>query len=940
MKIRLRHERLRREIAHGRLSQNRWAQKIGVSSGHLSELVNGRRPYPSASTRQALLEGLGLDFDDLFEIEEEKRGEPVSSTPSVRGGASETVGTGTGRQLVWEVRLRGFGLRLERRTRRRSRPPGGDSMMQTLSQDLRFGLRMLLRSPAFSLAAILALGLGIGGTTAVFTLVNGVLLEPLPFADPDRLALVYETRPEQGIWKDTASFPSVREWRDGVDDLREMGVYRSLSYALEGARGAERVSGARVSADFFRALGVRPSHGRIFSPEDDARGAPAVALISHGFWKRRLGGDNGALNTVLNLDGEPFQIVGILPPDFIFPVDNMEQVEVWTPLASDADFAENPGMGIYHALARLGPEASFASVQSALDTVTERLQQLRPEDQNGRGANLAPLTAEITGETKPALLAILAAVGSVLLIACVNVSNLLLARGTSRQREFAVRAALGAGYWRLARQTLTEGLLLSVGGGLLGLGIAFLAVHWTVQVQPFQLPRLGMIEMDSRVLLFTLLTSLTTAMIFGTAPAIRAAHPNLRRPLAESGRSAVQSGGHGFRGALVAVEVALAIVLLVGAGLLSRSFINLLSVEPGFDPDKVLTFQISAPFVDSNLGAPRAAFYERLLQRLRALPGVDRASLSLVLPMQPRNIGLELSVEGRPRPTTTSGRTTLAYNSVSGDYFRTMGIPLIRGRFFTPDDRLDHPGAVIVNRALANRIWPHEDPLGAKIRHSASLDQKGEPKTWEVVGIVGDVRQAALSEAPEPMFFVPFQQQAWPMSYFEVKTQGDPSRLAEAVRAEVAALDPTQPVYSISTLRQLVDRSVARRRFASLAAVLFALLALSLASLGIYGVVAYAMSQRTHEVGIRMALGARAGDILRMTFRKGLKPVLAGLIVGLPGALALSRFISSWLFELGAFDVPTYLAVGLLLLGVAVLACFLPARRASRIDPLTALRPR
>ncbi len=918
MRVRLRHQRLRQAIASSRMSQNRWALKLGISSGHLSELVNGKRPYPAPETRIRLCKGLGLSFEELFRLEAPKR--------------SSRKRQPAPRRLL-QMRGGRYRLSIDRLPSRAV--PGGEEGMQDVFKDFRYGLRWLSRNPAFAAVAVLALALGIGGNSAIFSLVHGVVLKPLDFKDPQQLVMVWETDPAKGNLEANAAYPNLRDWMAPGTPFQAAAVFDSRSLTLMKEAKAERVQGARVSADFFRVLGVEAFLGRTFEPREDLPSSSDVAVVSHAFWKNRLGGDPGALGKPLSLDGGAFELIGVLPPDFSFPI-LVSNAQIWTSVAQDGDFSAERGMHVYEAVARLRPEISLNQAQHSMDAVAQRLSELYPEDQAGRGIRLVPLHQQVTGNIRPALLVLLAVVGCVLLIACANVANLLLARGASRQRELAVRTALGAGRGRLIRQLVSESLILAAAGGAFGLLMAWAWSGFAVSIIPVQIPRLHEVSISLPVVIFTLAVSLLTGLLFGMAPAWQASRLNLRDSLADGGRGASTVHGHRLRRGLVAAEVAMALMLLIGAGLLVRSFANLIQVEPGYNPDRVLTFAMSIPISDERGFTPaRADFYARVLESVRGLPGVHSAGAAIYLPLR-GNIGTEMRIAGnQARP---GEELAVQYNSVTPGFFETLQIPLLRGRSLTESDRLGSPGVAVINQAMARLYFSGTDPVGQRIEVDIDLNQPGAPTSFEIVGIVGDVRTRGLEAEVPPQAYLSYRQHTWPFAYFAVRTESDPSLLSGPIREQVARIDSGQPVNRIQTMRQHLSGSISQRRFAMMALAGFSLLALLLAALGIYGVIAYWVGRRTREIGLRMALGAGRKDVIGLVLRTGLGPVLAGLAVGVAASLLLTRWLSVLLFELSPTDPATYLGVIGLLALVAALACYLPARRATRVDPLTALR--
>ncbi len=928
MRIRLRHDRLARKIAASRLSQNRWALRIGISTGHLSELVNGKRPFPSASTRRKLLAAFDAELEELFEIE----GAGLKSSPCDRRqqpGSPLEVSL-----LDWKHSRLGLRVRVDRLPAPRGETPaGGVGFMRSLDQDVRYGLRLLRRSPGFTLLAAAALALGIGGNSLIFSLVYGVLLKPLDFPQPHQLVVAYESQPEDP--EGSVAYPNAVDWLEQGGVLESMGVWRPANYTWANEGVAVRMAGGRVSSGFFEALGVEPELGRRFLPLDDERGAADVAILGKALWER-LGGDRELSRIELRLDGRPFEVVGVLPESFSFPV-RLSQAQVWTPLAADADLASSRGSHAYQVIARIKPGVEIAQAQSSLENLAARLAELYPSEQKGRSVRLNPLHGLAVRESRSALILFAGAVGLVLLIACANVGSLMLARGSVRRKELALRAALGAGRLRLMRQMLSESLLLSFLGGAAGLAVALAGLKPFLSWLPSDIPRLEHITVDAWVLAFAFGVTLATALLCGIAPALQATRLNLNEPLSLSARSSASSGGamHRF---LVASEVAFALALLIVAGLFLRSFSNLIGVDPGFRSQDVLTFQVSRPLTDEYVGERQARVYRSILDRLATLPAVTSAGISTGLPLQTASIELDFGIEGIDAEELRN-KAPLRYVSVSPDYLEAIGVPLLRGRLLGEDDRLGRPGAALVNEAFVQRYLPQEkEPLGKKILISLSLGQEGEPTAFELVGVVGDVRQIGLDQAPRPEMYVSYRQHAWSWAYFAVRTSSDPTSLVGAVRQAAAEVDPGLPIFNVATLREEVLGSVSQERFAASALGGFAGLALLLAAVGVYGVLSYAVSRRTSEIGLRMALGAKSGDILKLVIRSGLAPVAAGLVAGGLAAGTLSRLLSGQLFQLSPLDPATYAGVAAILLAASLAACYLPARRAAQVDPLIALR--
>jgi putative ABC transport system permease protein len=810
------------------------------------------------------------------------------------------------------------------------------NMIADLWQDLRYGVRMLMKQPGFTAVAVLTLALGIGANTAIFSVVNALLLRPLPFADAEQLVMIWGKAPAAGIKRLFVSVPEFLDYRERTHAFAQVGVYGGTDFTLTGQGEAERLNGAFVSTNLLALLGVKPVLGRYFLLEEEQPDRARVVLLSHGLWQRRFGGDPQLIGQALTLNGQNCTVVGIMPPGFQFPSD---ETEIWRPLAITA---ENRGEGErgsrwLSAVARLKPGVTQQQGQADLETLASNLRREYPNyygGNSGWGINLFSLRAELAGEVGTALPILLAVVGCVLLIACANVANLLLARATARQKEIAVRAALGAHRWRIIRQLLSESLLLALAGGALGVLLALWSNEQLIKLGPRELSGGGPVGVDLRVLLFTLLVSLLTAVLFGLAPAWQATRLNLNEALKEGGRNA--SAGRGrLRNLLVVGEIAVALVLLLGAGLVLKSFYRLLQVDPGFDPANVLTLRLALSPEQYPEGRQQRAFYEQVLSRIEALPGVQAAGAVHNLPMSGSGNTRNFAIEGLPEP-----QLNVDFYQASPHYFSAMGMRLVNGRFFTHDDREEQPRVAIINETLQRRFFPNQDPLGKRIK----LGNPTGPFPWlSIAGVVRDVKQNELDEETKPALYVHYLQPPLPnwrfqSLYLTVRTQSDPLNLLAAVRGAVQALDKDQPIYRVATLEQLLRRSLAARKFSMLLLALFAALALALAVIGLYSVLAYAVTQRTREIGIRLALGAQASDVLKLVVQQGMALTLMGVALGLVASFGLTRLLKTLLFGVSATDPVTYVAIVLLLAGVALLACFVPARRATRVDPLVALR--
>ena len=797
--------------------------------------------------------------------------------------------------------------------------------MNQLLQDLRYAARLMHKQPGFTAVAIVALALGIGANTAIFSAVNAVLLQPLPFPEPERLVLVRDVQ----LTEDTpASYPEYLDWRDQAQTFEDLAAAFNSSYSLTGQGEPEQLSGVRVSANLLPMLGIKPVIGRNFEPEEESRNGERVVILSHSLWQRRFGGDSGVLGQNITFGGQSFIVIGVLPPGVrgVLPsVDQPEQSrDVWMPLRLAA-----PPRGLHFmtVIGRLRPGLTLAQARIEVEEIAERLRQNQSTD---HGVRLVPLAQFVVGNTRSTLLILLAAVGLVLLIACANVANLMLARAASRRKEIAVRLALGASRARLVRQMLTESVLLALVSGALGVVLALWGADSLAVLASSWLPRAEQIKLDSTVLLFTLAVSLLTAILFGLAPALRASSAQLSEVLKKGG----QRAGHGrdrLRGLLVVSEVALSLVLLIGAGLLIRSFVTLLNVDKGFDPRQLLALDISLP--QSRYAEPpkQALFFQQLLERVAGLPDVDRVAAISDLPLGDGGTNGDTRIEGKTFPPDSQPIAEKLI--VSADYFRVMRIPLRAGRYFAETDAPGNPQVALINESFARTYFPGEDPIGKRI------DFGWETTGWqEIVGVVGDVKHYELEEAALPATYVPQLQRPSLSMTVVLRTTADPRSLSAAVRSQVFLLDKDQPISRVRVMEEVVSASVASRRLSMVLVAGFAVVALALAAVGLYGVMSYVVTQRTQEIGVRMALGARAGDVLGLVLRQGMSLVLLGVGLGLAAALALTRLMASLLYGISATDFPTFAVIALLLTTVALLACYLPARRATRVDPMVALR--
>ncbi len=805
-----------------------------------------------------------------------------------------------------------------------------------VTRDAHYALRMLRRSPAFTATAVLTLALGIGANTAIFSVIDAALLRPLPYPQPDRIAMLYGRGPAGD--NETLSPATFLDFRRQNRAFAALAAFRQSPFNVTGQDRPERAQGAVVTPDFFAVLGVQAQLGRTLTADLDKPGAARTVVLSYGLWQRRYGGSPDALGRQIVLDGEPRTVVGVMPPYFQYPPES----ELWTAarfavpehvLRPDLDQSNIRDSHYFDTIGRLRPGVSVAQARTEADLIARRLKQQYGSDEEATGAALFTLHDDLIGAARPALMILLGAVALLLLIACANVANILLARGAARQKEIAVRAALGAGRARLVRQFLTESILLAGAGGGLGVALAYAGLHPLRALLPADMLANAALKLDPRVLVFTLFVSLASGILFGLLPALHLSSGALDGMLKEGSRGS--SGGlraHRTRSALVATEVALAAVLLVGAGLLIRSFTRLLAVSGGFRAERVLSLRLSLPQARYPAAGDRARFVARALASIASLPGVGSAAVVSRLPLSLGSSTRSVDIKGR---TSTQEDGAPDYLVISPDYFRSMGIRLVVGRAFNERDDASAPPVVILNQAMARSYWPGRNPIGEFV----TVGGCGQENEWcQVVGVVEDVRQHNLDQNPRPAIYVPYARDPWPFMAFVVRTGTDPAAATSAVESAIHSVDRDQPLYGIRTMDEVVSASRSPRRVRTLLLSLFAALALALASVGIYGVLAYLVAERTHEVGIRMALGADRIDVLRLIVGQGLKLALAGVVVGLLLAAGLSRLLSGVLYGVGTTDAPTFAAVAALLVTLAAAASYLPAWRAARVDPVTSLR--
>jgi putative ABC transport system permease protein len=809
--------------------------------------------------------------------------------------------------------------------------------MKTLLQDLRFGFRVLIKNPGFTVVAVITLALGIGANSAIFSVINAILLRPLPYEEPERLILINHNYPKINL-KASVSAYGYTHYRDNAQSFEAVAAVTGLPANLTGQGEPERVQGNQVTPNFFAALGINPAKGRTFAPDEDQAGRNRVVVLSDRFWRTRFAADPSILDQTIMLNGEGHTVVGIMPPGFEFGRELGFNVDLWTPLVfTPEQLSPNRLTNEYLAvIARLKPEVTSEQAQSELDLIADNLrrQYMPGLDSSGWGLTTQPLRELVVGDIKTALFVLLGAVGFVLLIVCANVANLLLARAAARQKEVAIRVALGASRARIIRQLLTESVMLSLVGGGLGLALGLWGVKLLVSLNDARIPRAQEIGLDLNVLGFALLVSLLTGLIFGLVPALQVSRTDLHETLKEGGRGGSGGVRHRVRSALVIAETALALVLLIGAGLLIKSFMRLQQVNPGFQPQGLLVMQLALPDFRYKEPRQRDAFYEQALDQVRALPGVESVGATTVLPLSGTNSSGSFQIEGR---TVAPGELAPHGDrwAVTYDYFKAMGIPLVRGRYFTQRDTAEAPRVAIIDETMARKYWPDEDPVGKRIVFEGTRDN---PLWREIVGIVGHVKHASLEGESRVQYYLPHPQRPFSSMFLVVRAAGDPGSLAGPVRGVIQGLDKDLPVFRVRTMDQLVYDALARQRFSMFLLGVFGALALVLAAVGLYGVMAYSITQRTHEIGIRMALGAERRDVLKLVVGQGMALSIAGLVIGLVAAFGLTRLMTALLFGVSSTDPLVFMAIPLLLAGVAFMASFIPALRATKIDPMIALR--
>jgi putative ABC transport system permease protein len=804
--------------------------------------------------------------------------------------------------------------------------------MESLLSDVRYAIRNLIKRPGFTAIAVITLALGIGANSAIYSIINALLIKPLPIPEQDRVVAIWDKNPSRGVQHNEVAMANYLDWRAQNHSFEQLALYRWWSTNLTGGDTPERVQGFLVTANFLDVVGVKPFNGRNFSDEENQPGKDAVAIITYSLWQRRFAADPDIVNKTITTNGIARTVIGVLPEGFNFP----KGAEVYAPMPMTPEVIKSRGSHSYYVIGRLKAGVSLESAQAEIDTMTARLAAQYPTTNIGLGANAYPIVADTVRLYETALWVMMAAVGFVLLIACANVANLMLARASGRQREIALRSALGASRWRIVRQLLIESVVIALIGGVLGVLVAFWGVDLLKAANPGEAakyaPGWNRLGINFPVLAFTLAISLLSSLVFGLVPAWQASKPDLNDALKEGGRQTT-TGSHRLRSLLVISEIALSLVLLIGAGLLFRSFLALMKTNPGFNPDGVLTMNLNLPLAKYKDKAQRAAFFSDLVQRVKALPGVRSAAAVNYVPLAGSNSSSDFLVEGLPEPPP--GQENVGrYRVCTPDYFQTMQISILKGRAFSDEDQERSKPVVIVNETLARKFWPAGDAVGKRIRLKGPLDEN----PWlEIVGVVQDVKHE-LNTPVTPEYYFPHKQDPWNSMVLVARTTVDPGSMAAVVRQQVRAIDNDQPVFNVYTMNQVRAISVTLYTFGFVMMAIFATVALLLAAIGIYGVMAFAVSQRTQEIGIRMALGARALDVLKLIVRNGMSLAVIGAVIGLAGAFAITRLMASLLFGVSPTDVLTFALVTAGLLLVALFACYLPARRATKVDPIIALR--
>jgi putative ABC transport system permease protein len=808
--------------------------------------------------------------------------------------------------------------------------------MHTLWQDIRFGVRMLMNKPGVAVLAVIALALGIGASTAIFSVVNTVLLRALPYPNSDRLVMIWEQNRPRSRDRNVISPANFLDWREQNKVFEDMSALFGSTYNLTGLGNPEEVSGMAASTSLFDVLGSHAMLGRTFTQDDGVPGKDNVAVLTYGFWQKHFGGDQNVVGKSFALNGVPITVVGVMPKGFDFFVKENSNIkknpEFWLPIAFSQNSRVRGGRSL-SAVGVLKPGVTIDQARAEMNALGARLEQQYPDFNKGWGITLVPLHTQFAGDLKPALMILLIAVGFVLLIACANVANLLMARSVARQKEFAIRTALGAGRLRLLRQLLTESVLLALAGCAIGLLVARWGMDALLAISPRDLLSFTSVSIDKRVLGFALALSVLTSLIFGLLPALEASRPNTNESLKEGGRGTTGGRAHRVLNWFVVAQVALSLMLLIGSGLMIKSLMRLQSVDPGFDPNNVQTVSVTLPRARYTEPPKRIEFFQQLLARVRQLPGVRAAGAASAPPFMGLGAATGFDIEGQPAlPAAQKAVTDVRV--VDQDYFKTMGIPLLKGRAFTDREETQQSRVVIISETLAQQYFGNENPLGKRI----TIDMKEQNEPSEIIGVVGDVKMKGLDIATRPMVYWPHAELPYLSMTLLVRTNEGTAGIAGSLEREVRALDKDQPISDVRTMNEWLSDSIARARFATFLLGIFAVVALMLASLGIYGVMAYSVTQRTNEIGIRMALGATRGNVILMVLRRGLVLAVSGVAIGLIGSLGLTRLLAGLLFGVSVTDPAIFGLVPILLLAFALLAVFLPARRATRVDPLVALR--
>ena len=807
----------------------------------------------------------------------------------------------------------------------------GGGVIEATVSDARFALRLMRRQPAFSLIALLTIALGIGATSTIFGVANGVLLKPLPYPNADRLAMIWMNNTRLPLREDWHSLPNIADYQAANRTFEAIAVFRNRNFSMTGAGEAQFIAGAANSANLFSVLGVQPHRGRVFTEKEDQPQQDGVIVLSHKLWMRAFAGSEDAIGRSIVMNGRSRQVIGVMPEGFAFP---QPTTEFWVPLAPSEQLRNGRNSLWLMSIGRMKPGITVAQAQADLDPINADIIRRFP-GQQGYGVYVAGYHDGLVARTRPAIIALLGAVAFLLLIACVNVANLLLSRASVREREVALRTAIGAGRLRLIRQLLTESALLAIVGGVLGVGLAWLGMRTLVAIAPPELPRLADITLDARVIGFTFGIALLTGIVFGLVPALQISRTGLSQTLKEGGRSASSGVGRVVRRTLVVVQVALALVLLTGAGLMVQSFLRLQRVDIGFDPARVLTLEVTLSGTSYRDPPAITNFFTRTLERVRALPGVDGASLISDLFLSSTPNSTNFSIEGRPAFTPAES-LEVPVDSVAPGYFATMGIPVKSGREFTASDTADAPAVAIINDSMAKRFWPGESPIGRRFMYGGPPAPDAPWMT--IVGVVGDTRRVGYDAPIRPETYMPMAQSPNPGMVMVVRSANDPVALASSIRGVVASIDPSQPVHHIATVEQLLGNLAAERRLNTMLFALFAVVAALLAAAGIYGVIAYSVEQRTRELGVRLALGARPSEVFRLVLKEGLVLALMGVVAGVAAAFGATQVMRSLLYDTSETDPVTFTLMALSALVVALLACLVPALRATRVDPLTALR--